>query len=145
MKSWFTTIILALISTNSFAAGDANHGEDKAYRNYLPPKKAQSAKAKAPAQVSLISPNAFEVIKATEAQLTWQPSPTADSYHLQVATDPNFKWLVLNVTDVKETNYKATQLPAGQVFWRVAAQKSGNMPAHWKSIFQASSFEVTAE
>lgn len=145
MKSWIITAIATLISLQAFTAGDAHHGEEKAYRNYLPPKKAQSGKAKAPEQVTLTSPKAFEIIKSSEAQLTWQPSSTADSYHLQVATDPNFKWLVLNVTDVKVTEYKLTQLPAGQIFWRVAAQKSGNMAAHWKSIFQSSSFEVISE
>lgn len=145
MKSCMLAMILNLITLQLLAAGDAHQGEDKAYRNYLPPKKAQSAKAKAPAQVSLLSPKAFEVINSAEAQLTWQASPTADSYHVQVATDPNFKWLIHNVTDVKDTNFKATQLPKGQVFWRVAAQKSGNMAAHWKSIFQASSFEVSVQ
>jgi hypothetical protein len=136
-----TLIVSLSLSLTTLAANDS-HGEEKAYRNLLPQPKANKALATPPRKVELKSPEALSKVTGTNVLLEWTPSEGAETYHIQVAKDPAFKWIIQENHSVKSTSFQATNLPKGQIFWRVAAQKPGNMAAHWKSVFTSSSFEI---
>jgi hypothetical protein len=129
------------LSLTTFAANDS-HGEEKAYRNLLPQPKAIKALATPPKKVELKSPEALSKVTGSNVLLEWVPSEGAETYHIQIAKDPAFKWIIQEDHFVKATSFQAVNLPKGQVFWRVAASRPGNMAAHWKSIFTSSSFEI---
>ena len=72
----------------------------------------------------LISPADFSTGNSIETILTWEASPGATSYTLQVASDINFLNLVFNVTDITSTNYSLPTLLNNQTYyWRVSAEK----------------------
>jgi len=145
MKLMLVVPILQYLVVTSFAlaANSTKDKEsDKAYRHLLPQPKTNKALATPPKKVTLKSPEAFSIVKGTSVQLEWAPSEDAETYHVQIAKDPAFKWIIQEDHFVTSTQFQATNLPKGQIFWRVAAGKPKNMPAHWKSIFSASSFEV---
>lgn len=131
-------IACALVSWTTLGAGPA-----KEYHNLLPKPKANLEKSQAPGAVSLVQPQAFAKLKAGAITLEWSTANEAQAYHVQVAKDPQFKWLIKDEHFVNGSSIQVTDLPVGQVFWRVAAKKPGNMAAHWKSPFTQSSFEVT--
>jgi hypothetical protein len=96
-----------------------------------------------PSKVTLESPEAFAKIQGGTATLKWTESKGADSYHVQVATDPNFKWLIKNENFYKGTTMDLSGLEAGkQYFWRVAGMKADNQPEYLKGFFTMSSFEA---
>jgi hypothetical protein len=99
-----------------------------------------------PTTVKLSSPKFLSKISGAETKLDWEAVEGATHYHVQVATDPNFKWLVANDHWVKTNSFEAKNLEAGQkYFWRVAAVKSDNDSMYTKSLFVSSVFETTAK
>lgn len=122
------------ISTVAFAEHDTN---------LFPPKKADKTKATQPGKVSLSEPAFMAKIKASNVTLKWAAVESADAYHVQVATDPNFKWLVANENMHKNTSFDVTGLEKGKhYYWRVAAEKSDNDPSYFKGWFSTSMFET---
>lgn len=134
------TILLSVFGLSSFAA-DSHSEAEKPYRNFLPQPKANKLLATLPFKVKLVSPKAFSKV-GSSVTLNWEPSEGAETYHVQVAKDAAFKWIIAEDHFVTNTQFEASNLPAGQVFWRVAAGRPKNMAAHWKTIFTSSSFEV---
>lgn len=73
--------------------------------------------------------------------LRWQAAENADVYHVQVAKDPAFKWLVKNEQNVQGTSLEVSELEQGNNYWwRVAARKPANDPKYTKGFFSRSSF-----
>lgn len=122
--------------------GGGGHGNLAEKMNSLfPEKQPVPAKREVPAKPELSAPAYFSEVKGGTASLTWKAVAGADEYHVQVATDPNFKWLVANADHHKDTSFEATNLEAGKhYFWRVAAVKSNNWSTWRKSFFASSMF-----
>lgn len=133
------SITLALTAP---ALASGGHGDLEARMNALfPPKHADISKGIAPAKPELVAPAYFTVVNGSQVKLEWKAVEGADEYRLQVATDPNFKWLVTNENFLKDTSFEVTGLEAGKhYFWRVAAIKSDNASTHRVSFFAASMF-----
>ena len=99
-----------------------------------------------PEKTKLESPAYFAKVAATEVTLKWSAVEGADFYHLQVATDPNFKWLVANEFAVKDTAFQAKGLEVGKhYYWRVLSVKDNNAQTHRKSAFATSMFATVAK
>lgn len=140
----FATLTL---STASFAAAEGHDAhEGGAHRDntaLFPQPKADPSKASAPAQAKLLEPAFRSAVSGDSVTLKWASVPTADVYHVQVATDPNFKWLKTDDHTVKGTELTVDGLEKGKTyFWRVAAWKNSNMAATNKGTFSSSSFET---
>jgi len=113
--------------------------------DFFPTKQADKTKATRVATVELLEPKALSTVSGTSTTLKWKAVEGADSYRVQVATDPNFKWLVdkASADFVKENSLQINDLQPGQhYFWRVYAWKLDADPS-WSSSFGAmSSFVV---
>lgn len=140
------TLALTSPSVAEEAAHGGGHGNLAEKMNSLfPQPQEQPAKHDVPAKPELASPAYFSEIKGDKASLQWKAVAGADEYHVQVATDPNFKWLVANDYHVKATSFEATGLEAGKhYFWRVAAVKTANWDTFRKSFFAMSMFATPA-
>lgn len=139
------------LTSRSVAADDAHggggHGGGLTEKmNALFPKpKTDPAKSDVPAKPDLASPAYYASVAGDKTTLTWKAVAGADEYHVQVATDANFKWLVANDYHFKGTSFEVTGLEAGKhYFWRVAAVKSKNWDTFRKSFFAMSMFETSA-
>lgn len=96
-----------------------------------------------PSIVKLTSPKFMTKIAGNSAKLEWTAVEGATNYHVQVATDPNFKWLVTNDQWVKSNSFDATSLEENKkYYWRVASVKSQNDSMFTKSVFVSSAFST---
>ncbi|PIS11912.1 MAG: fibronectin type III domain-containing protein [Bdellovibrio sp. CG10_big_fil_rev_8_21_14_0_10_47_8] len=138
-------LLSALILTSLVFAQFARANEEAEHRPVLFPKKeADASKATRPAVVELLEPKALSKVSGSDVTLKWSEATGAESYHLQVATDPNFKWLVVNEAFVKGTSYDVKGLEAGlHYFWRVYGQRSENDRGWMSSFSNLSSFETS--
>ncbi|MBL7670789.1 MAG: fibronectin type III domain-containing protein [Bdellovibrionaceae bacterium] len=126
---------------NTTAAG--GHGRDNT--SLFPPKKPNKSLSTPPALSILLEPVTMSKVGGSAVVLKWQAVAGADSYHLQVATDANFKWLKADENLYKNTSYELKNLEAGKhYYWRVASINSGNIPSTIKSDFVKSMFEATS-
>lgn len=126
---------------NEHAAGEAHGGRDPG--KLFPPPKMNKSKSTPPKRTELIEPAFMAQVPGTLVTLKWNVVETAENYHLQVATDPNFKWLMVDDNFVKRPSFELKQLQAGKTYyWRVAAVKNSNDPMFIKGAFEASSFET---
>ncbi len=131
-------------ATGHKAAAPAGHGDHVSEMNSLFPEKKKNPKLAArPTVVELTGPKFLSQVNGGTAQLDWKEAKGANAYHLQVATDPNFKWLLIDEHFVKETSYKFTKAEPGQkYFWRVAAFNTENDSMFTKSNFSSSVFSA---
>ena len=107
----------------------------------FPEKKKNTALATKPTPVETMEPKFLAAVPAGAVKLVWSESKGTTEYHVQVATDPNFKWLLVNEKFVKGTNFDFAKAEAGKkYFWRVAAFNRGNDPYYMKSNFNSSAF-----
>lgn len=138
----FKTLLFAVVFVSlSAVANEQEHGERKA--DFFPKKVADKSLSTRPAQVELLEPKALSTVTGNQVTLKWKPVETAESYRLQVATDPNFKWLVTQQDFIKDTSFNVTGLESGRhYFWRVYAWKTNNESGHTSSFANFSSFEV---
>ncbi|HPF08687.1 MAG TPA: FlgD immunoglobulin-like domain containing protein, partial [Candidatus Cloacimonadota bacterium] len=61
----------------------------------------------------------------SNTQFTWSPSYLAESYHLQIATDPYFINLAEDALDIPSGFFESSNLEQStQYYWRVAAVNS---------------------
>lgn len=123
----------------------ADHHEklNQEMNSLFPPKEKDSAHAARPEVVKLTSPKFLAKVSGATAKLEWTAAEGASNYHVQVATDPNFKWLVANDAFVKGNSFEATQLEADKkYYWRVAAVKDQNDAMATKSLFVSSIFST---
>lgn len=108
-----------------------------------PTKQPDPTHATRPSVTEVVAPAFLASVPAGTIKLEWKPAQGATGYHLQVATDPNFKWLVVNEKFLKETQFDFTKAEAGQsYFWRVAGTKGDNNPGYTKANFAGSAFNV---
>ena len=136
MKNMKIILILAALSASPVLASEGGA------TNLFPKPQANPAKATTPDMVKLEAPKFFAELSGT-ASLKWSASPTATNYHLQVATDPNFKWLVVNEQELKDTGFEVKGLEAGKhYFWRVLAVKRDNNATWMKSYWAQSMFSA---
>lgn len=122
-------------------AKEEHHDEHLANMNSLFPEKQKIAKLSArPSVVDLVSPKFMAKVTGT-AKLEWKAVAGANAYHVQVATDPNFKWLIADDHFVKTNSFEVTKTEAGQkYYWRVAAENTENDSMFTKSNFVSSVF-----
>jgi len=124
-------------------AAAAAHGPKNDPNKLFPQPKMNKTKSTPPAKTELIEPAFMAQIPGTTVTLKWNAVDTAENYHLQVATGPNFKWLKVNENFVKRPSYDLSGLEAGhKYYWRVAAVKNSNDPMYIKGPFEVSSFET---
>jgi hypothetical protein len=120
-----------------------NQHEGKRKNDFYPKKPMDKALSTRPAKVQLLEPKAFSKISAPAVTLKWNPAEGAEAYRLQVATDPNFKWLVVQEDLYKNTSYELKNLEAGQqYFWRVSGVRAQNEAGFSSSFASQSSFET---
>lgn len=142
MKFLVSALVLAVsmvfAAPATYAAGD---GLTQKMNSLFPKPKADPSKREVPVAPVLSAPKAFSKVSGGKASLTWGEVAGASEYHVQVATDPNFKWLVNNDYHVKATNFETAALEAGKTYyWRVAAVKTSNWDTFRKSVFAHSTF-----
>ncbi len=116
------------------------------HMNSLFPEKQKNPTVTArPTSVKLTSPKFLAKVSTPTVKLEWAAADGATSYHVQVATDPNFKWLVTNEHFVKTTSYDMANLQPGQkYYWRIASLKGENDSSFTKSLFISSVFATPA-
>ena len=103
---------------------------------------ANVALSEMPTSTQVVEPAFLSQVKGSEVTLKWK-AVEGVKYHLQVATDPNFKWLVVNEPLVSYTEYPLKNLqPKTQYFWRVYTQKPDNSRGYTKGQPAGSEFEV---
>lgn len=144
-------IALTFALTSKSLASEEAHGEGHGGHEQLaekmnslfPPKQADMEAQKIPAKPELSSPAYFTAVKGDTVKLEWKAAQGAQVYHVQVATDANFKWLVAEDQTHKETSFEVTKLEAGKhYFWRVASVRPDNWKTFRKSFFASSMFET---
>lgn len=147
MKLFLSFVIFAsTLALTAPALAEGGHGGghgglSEKMNALFPPKQPDATKGHAPAKPELVSPAYFTEVGSDKQALKWKSVEGADQYHVQVATDPNFKWLVADHTDLKDPGFEVSGLEAGKhYFWRVAAVKSDNASTHRKSFFASSMF-----
>lgn len=95
-----------------------------------------------PAKVTLVEPTYMQKVNADSVTLKWNAVDGAESYIVQVATDPNFKWLVKEENLYTKTELSVSNLEANtHYFWRVAAVKSSNIAGTTKGPFAVNTFQ----
>lgn len=93
-----------------------------------------------PVAVEIVSPKFLSKVSG-EIKLEWKSTPGANAYHVQIATDPNFKWLVIHDPLVKNTSFNFSKVESGKkYYWRVAALNTNNDSMYTKSNFSSSVF-----
>jgi len=161
MKILVSLLVFALVTALSIPSladhheakvGDAGHeagGHKKGHRDnnaLFPPKQPNKALSAPPAATTLTAPAFMAKVSAPEATLTWKEVEGVTAYHVQVATDPVFKWLKFEDKLYKGTSYQVKDLEPGKhYYWRVAAMKPENMPSYSKAEFVKSVFETPAK
>jgi hypothetical protein len=135
MKTILISILLA--SSQVMAAGGAHTW--KPLYNPIEPAKELSTK---PDQPSELKPEWYTSVSDASVTLTWKEVPGVTGYHLQVATDPMFKWLVVNENYLAGAQFTVNVEKGKQYYWRVAGMKKDNEPSYIKSAYARSMFET---
>ena len=134
MTHTFTILSLIAISLVTNASG-------KDWNQLFPQPKLEAQLGKTPNKTTLLSPDFMQKVTADKVPLKWKDVSDAPEYHLQVATDPNFKWLIVDQNNIKESKFEVTGLESGKTyFWRVSAVNTAKVQTHQKSYFVQSSF-----
>lgn len=129
------SIILALTIMALGFSAIANEEAKEEATNLFPPKQADKSKGTTPSKVELIEPKSFSEVAGPRVELQWKAAEGATSYKVQVATDPNFKWLVTEKDFLTETKFAVDGLESGKEYhWRVFPWKKDNDPT-WTSGF----------
>lgn len=146
MKALISVFVIALTLTLSFevlaaggAGGHANLTEEM--NKLFPPHKPDPSKRVPPSTTELLEPAYFAKISGDAVTLKWKAVEGADRYHVQVASDAQFKWIITQDYAVKGTEFSLTGLEKGkQYFWRVLSENSTNEQLFTKSPFKTSMF-----
>lgn len=126
--------------------GGAHHGLSEKMNALFPQPTHQPEKRALPAKPELAAPTYYSKVQGDKVTLQWKAVEGAEEYHVQLATDPNFKWLVANEYHVKATSFDAAGLEAGKhYFWRVAAVKPNNWSTFRRGLFATSMFETSGQ
>ena len=140
LVSLVTFAVCLIISIPSLSKEQAHRDNTSLF----PPKQPNKALSTPPAATTLAEPAFMSKISGSEITLKWNAVEGVETYHLQVATDPVYKWLVADEKLYKGTSFQVKGLEAGKhYYWRVAAVKPENMNTFMKSEFARSMFETT--
>lgn len=71
------------------------------------------------------------------APLQWSPESRSTSYHLQIASDPQFTSIVQDQNDLMQSSYQPTALPPGTYYWRVAGSNN-YIDGDWSDVWNFS-------
>lgn len=135
MKSSLVTLALFFLSSVAIASSGA------VWKPLYHPIQANPAVSTPPGAVKTIGPNWFAAISGNTATIEWTASEGAEGYHVQVATDAAFKWLVTEVQYHPQTSLQISGLETGkQYYWRVAAMNSKNEASYIKGKYAKSMF-----
>lgn len=139
----FVVLFLLGLSLSSFSAESGEGGKAHTDWNKVSPQPvADTSKSVLPESTKLLTPQFLEKVKTTEVLLKWEEVAGVE-YYLQVATDPVFKWMIVNTPNMKTTEFNLKNLEAGkQYFWRVYTQKPNNWAGYTKGVVAKSAFEV---
>lgn len=97
-----------------------------------------------PAAPALSSPANASTGVSTSPTLSWQSSTGADSYGVQVSTDPSFGTTVYSQTGITSTSTAVTGLAANTTYyWRVNATNTGGTSG-WSTTFNFTTGSVSA-
>lgn len=144
--AFVATLALTTISLAEQGHGGGHGNLSEKMNSLFPKKEAQAEKRNVPGKPELVAPEFFAKVSGDRATLQWKAVNGAEEYHVQVATDPNFKWLVTNEYHVTGTSFEATGLEADkQYYWRVAAFKGANWSTFRKGIFANSMFTTSVK
>ena len=146
ISAFLLTLTGFTLSFSVFAADGGHGGGSPAHRDnttLFPQPKADPTKSALVVRPQLMSPSFNASLSGDSTVLKWTVVPGADVYHLQVATDPNFKWLTLDDHQVKASEFNLKGLEAGKkYYWRVAGWKNDNVAGANKGAFSSSVFEI---
>ena len=150
LVAFFLTLALSSQTLASPPPESASKGAHKAaghdpHSNHslFPPPQPNKAKSTPPEASATLAPAFMAKISSSEVEIKWQPLPNVQSYHLQVATDANFKWLTVNEPLYQGASYNLKGLEKGiSYYWRVAGVKPENSPTYIKGPFVKSMFET---
>lgn len=121
--------------------GEETHHPDM--NALFPPKKPDAGKIVVPGKPVLVDPQFMATITTDKANLKWSEAKDAENYQVQVATDPNFKWLVLENNAVRGTSLEVGGLEKGKkYYWRVRSQRPSNDNGYQHSMAAWSTFVV---
>lgn len=146
MKTLIVSLISCLLLVSFGALAESGgHAEGKGQHRdntgLFPQPKADLSRGTPPASPELTAPAFQSKVADTEVALTWNASEGANAYHVQVATDPNFKWLKADEHWVKDTTFQVKDLEKGKhYYWRVAPWRDANKAASNKGSFAVSTF-----
>lgn len=145
LLAFAATLTLTSPSLAEEGHGGGHGGLAEKMNSLFPAPQAQLEKRAVPEKPELSAPLFLAQVAGDKATLQWKGVTGAAEYHVQVATDPNFKWLVANEYHHTTTSFEVAGLEAGkQYFWRVAAVKPGNWSTFRRSFFAMSMFETAA-
>lgn len=92
-----------------------------------------SGVAAIPSRPDLLEPEEdrrFDLADTSELLLAWSPVPGAETYSLEVASDPLFAAKLIEARREKTSARFAVQ-EAGSFYWRVAARGAGDLQGPW--------------
>jgi hypothetical protein len=142
MKKISLVLFVLFTTSHLFAAGK----EEKIWKPIYNKPNPIKEKATTPMTIEKLAPAFFSSINSNTVKLTWSESVGAKLYHLQIAEDANFKWLVVDKNLFEGTNFEFTNFKTGMhYFWRVAGVNPDNKESYIKGPFSSSMFEVSAK
>ncbi len=146
MKVLLSVLALTLGQPSFAETGHGNHHNDLSAGHgsgrVFPKPVNDLENSKIPGATELIEP-AFSSTVSGSTVLKWKDAKDAQNYHVQVATDPNFKWLVTNEYMYKGTSLEVKNLEAGKhYYWRVAATNQTKWDGSTHGYFSKSIFET---
>jgi hypothetical protein len=83
-------------------------------------------------------------VRSESVTFKWTETNIAKSYRLQVASDVQFKNIVLDQDKIKDVELSTSQLSLGQYFWRVATVIEKNEQADQGPFSPAQAFSILA-
>lgn len=88
-----------------------------------------------PAAPQLLSPTNGAAMQPTSLTLTWIASPTAQTYHIQLAADAGFTTLILNDSTLVSVSKSVSILNNSQTYhWKVRAKNAGGWST-WSDVW----------
>ncbi len=146
MKFLVSLVIFATTLALSVQSVASSEEIEREMNALFPPPQPDLALAQAPTKPELESPTYYQKIAPGSVVLKWKTAAETPAYHVQVATDANFKWLVKEEHLFKGASLDISGLEAGKhYFWRVAGVKPNNKDGHTKGPYASSMFETSSK
>lgn len=146
MKFLVSIVIFAstLALTAQSVASDANL--EREMNALFPPPQSNLTLAQPPEKPALESPTYYQKVAPGSVTLKWKESSETPFFHVQVATDPGFKWLVKEEHLFNGNSIEISNLSGGKhYFWRIAGVKPNNKNGHTKGPYASSMFETSSK